>query len=878
MLQLLDKFAWFLCFALSFSITNTMFYSILGEGSFITAIIIGMVLKAIVFPKAYILTRLDFFRIQVLKSAGIDELQSVDQKESVKKYGSLTPETREIPKSENIQKTIAATSPRAPKTPSTPGILEQFFAENIIAKIWGIILFLWVLVFLIGLYSIIGPLTKIMIGFAIWFSIYLAWVFLDKKWYTQESRITLWVWILTNYLVILSGRFLLWDDGGILDITATFLLLIINTFFAVGTAIKYKSRILLIFAFIFAYLNPLLLGESSSDPYTLLGYSMIVTFGAMYMAYIRKDEILFPMSFILAAIMCLIAPWSDANGWIAKLFCINLLWVIWLYVSTVFQKKFQYIFEILIAGIFFLIAFTGLLGNETLDSIQLAIMGISTLWFMAICYKYIHQWAYLYSVGTFWSTITLTPAIYLSWTSKENIIVSLCIILAFSVMNIGILVYKSRNFLSQNLWNITMGLISGVFFISYMIYLLGNIYFPGYLQGVSYLWVSAVYWVLSIFIFQKLGITNIKNNEKDQNIFYTITAIAISLFTLAIAFLFSQNAELVSIIWLLEANVLFFLSSRTKSSKIAFAAITIFVIGVIKFIDFIINVNTFLERSIQGDYHILMPLWIVAISLLINLISIFQKDSKDDYLPDTFYIIHNIFHVIAMFVLITSSYRVFDFESSWITLLYFSTIITILGYIYQQFRSPALHIIHLCAYSLLLFAHIILFASNLGTPNIDVLVSTTIIFIYTLPFVYEYFIHKTVQNLWLLSAYAFYLFIISTLYILHIFDITFAVTLYWWILAFIFLSYGIKNNILPMRTLWLYILSVSVGKIFFYDLWQPGVDDGVWFIVFILTGILMITLSTMYTKKYGNKLNSEFNISNLFPEDNKKPTIYKQNP
>ena len=31
----------------------------------------------------------------------------------------------------------------------------------------------------------------------------------------------------------------------------------------------------------------------------------------------------------------------------------------------------------------------------------------------------------------------------------------------------------------------------------------------------------------------------------------------------------------------------------------------------------------------------------------------------------------------------------------------------------------------------------------------------------------------------------------------------------------------------------------------------------------------MIVLSTMYTKKYGHTLNKEFNLSNLFPKDNK---------
>ena len=35
----------------------------------------------------------------------------------------------------------------------------------------------------------------------------------------------------------------------------------------------------------------------------------------------------------------------------------------------------------------------------------------------------------------------------------------------------------------------------------------------------------------------------------------------------------------------------------------------------------------------------------------------------------------------------------------------------------------------------------------------------------------------------------------------------------------------------------------------------------------MVVGILMIILSTMYTRKYGNTLNREFNIENLFPNN-----------
>lgn len=101
---------------------------------------------------------------------------------------------------------------------------------------------------------------------------------------------------------------------------------------------------------------------------------MIVTFGAMYMSFIRKEEVLFPVSFVLASIMILIAPWSDPVGWVTKLLCINLLGAIALYVSTVFQKTYKLIYELLIGATFFLIGIMGFLSFESLSQLQLIIM------------------------------------------------------------------------------------------------------------------------------------------------------------------------------------------------------------------------------------------------------------------------------------------------------------------------------------------------------------------------------------------------------------------------------------------------------------------------------------------------------------------------
>jgi len=75
----------------------------------------------------------------------------------------------------------------------------------------------------------------------------------------------------------------------------------------------------------------------------------------MFLSYTKKEFILFILSFILAAFLFLIAPYMDANGWITKLICINILGAISLYTSTVFEQKSKNLSEILIGGIFFLI-------------------------------------------------------------------------------------------------------------------------------------------------------------------------------------------------------------------------------------------------------------------------------------------------------------------------------------------------------------------------------------------------------------------------------------------------------------------------------------------------------------------------------------------
>jgi len=236
--------------------------------------------------------------------------------------------TKEFPQiSDSIQseKTVYEYKTFYNKEPSKLiSIINDFFSENLMAKIGWILIFLSVLFFLKLAYSLVGNVGKLLMGFIVGFAVIWAWIFLDKKKFTDESRIVLWIWFLINFLVILSWRYLLWDTTNpYLSESITFILLVLNTVFAIITSLVYKSNNLLIFSFIFAYLNPFWVGGWAKHPYTLSIYSMIVSIWALFLSqYFKKENIsniLLLGAFGLWNLLFLVAPFSSSSDWIIKL-------------------------------------------------------------------------------------------------------------------------------------------------------------------------------------------------------------------------------------------------------------------------------------------------------------------------------------------------------------------------------------------------------------------------------------------------------------------------------------------------------------------------------------------------------------------------------
>ena len=107
------------------------------------------------------------------------------------------------------------------------------------------------------------------------------------------------------------------------------MLLIFNTVLAVLTSLLYKSYPLLVFSFDFAYLNPFLVGaEPSSSPYTLLGYSLIISIGALFVSRLLNKEhkeysiTLLSVVFTAGNFLIFIAPFTNTFDWSIKLFAL----------------------------------------------------------------------------------------------------------------------------------------------------------------------------------------------------------------------------------------------------------------------------------------------------------------------------------------------------------------------------------------------------------------------------------------------------------------------------------------------------------------------------------------------------------------------------
>lgn len=874
-----------------------------------------------------------------------------------------------------------------------PNAIQKFFWENLIAKLWGIIFFFGCVFFLNLVYSNIWEVGKMIIGFLIAGGVFFAWLILDKKSLINESRILMGLAILINYWVILSGRFILWDsiDNSFLWIWTTFIFLVLNTIFAVITSLVYNSKNLLLFAFIFAFLNPFLIWGTSQTPYMLIWYTLIISYWALilgtfdrlqkssktllyttlfgwnillYMApfWIESEFIVKMIAFIILNLSIVYTTYINSSQYpyrtwtqyfttvfisiyvffIFQISSGNFILASWLenigvfisYISTLFllfgfsawlliswwltflfatlfipllillgliltgsllfphiiiaatlifylfifsnihkslQWSLKYVFFIALA-IFLIIANISFKFNiyETiaLGNIPHLIASISTLIFLLSSYLFAKKkdQDYLYTIGTLWAIFSLIPILSYQ-TSSIQTIVSILTLWIFALGNIFYPFYHTQ-LLKHNIKNLAIALTAGWLFIILQFFTLSQIYFPWITLGFVYMWLALLYFSCGYKLVWQLNLNKSTISTVTKNTVYAYLWICISIITIAIAVIFSNTPEIIAWAWIIEACVLLYFYKLSKEIKVYYAAIILYLIGAFQFANFtnIVEVGQYLSFLSIGAIYTAMISWLISIKW-----QEFQKHRTA----------HDILHIIMTLLISTALIEILPVTGYGLRIAIVSITILICSLVYSRLWSKLLQQFFLLI--LISFSSWHIWASEMildkiQKDNMDHFLIfqyiTTIIIWKTL-----WIWHKYSQNLknWVLFTGIIYIFIITSIYIYDIFNSTFAITLYWWLAAFIILKKWIWNDIIKYRTLWLYLLFWTLGKIFLHDLWVWF--DNALFRVFALMIIwaLMFIISSLYSKKYGNNLKWEFNLSNLQNPHPKATDIFPLN-
>lgn len=976
-------------------------------GFIIISAIIWLIFKKIYLSEQFIIEKLNFFSKQ-LETKLIESRFTYTKKEKIN-YEE-TKEAVEV-KSNEINSTIVDKTKTSLKTNLIPKQVKvekkesiimkniaEFFSTNLLAKIGSILVFLWVLFLLSLIWSTLPSLGKIIIGFIIWFSIYFTWVILDNKWLKWESRILLGTWILINFLVILSGKFILeWNVNSteFFSTWVTFLFLILNTIFWVVTSLVYKSKTMLLFSFIFAFINPFLTWWEASTPYTLIWYSAIVSIWALIVWNMEKSNALKMYAFILWNILFILAPFDTEIWWIAKFIASASLslWVLYnLYkdnyknINSVFITSFVFLILILISGsdnwsinnnlsfvtylvsilIFFFVWITLFLKNAITNVLSILFLPILvilwllfvwnlhfielTLWIIVIAYliwfslisntnninsnngtgskievsnsiKYIFftiLWVfifivnsylsfsltdinfvsfitvlivsfvfmissyifsnktnltYLYTIWTIWTVLILLPVVNLdlailarsafdqTYVQDQfiNLIKPFCIlaIWLFWILNtFWPLINKSLIREKSNIKNLVIWLIVWALFLWGELYKYWIQYFPWISLGLAFAWLAVFYFILSFIFIWNIWFQNIKKEKSYKNSLFWYLFISISIFSIAVALIFSKSPEVVSLIWLFEATILFYFFDKTKESKIFNVAIILFIIWIVK----LLELENYVEK---WDFMFLIPIAIIITSFVFNIkyIDFLENGFKKN--------LHDIIHIIWMLVVASIIVKIVPQTNHGWSTLWIASFVGISGLIYNDFKSQLLKIFFVV---LLLFFTLEQISSfdyisyRLEEDNLKHLVtlqylSTAII---TAIVVYWNKFNKiSIYNKTLNSITLVYLLIIISTYIYDIFNNTFAITIFWWIISIYLLIRWISSDKIKLRTIWLYLLTLVLSKIFLYDIWY-WLDNAVSrVVVFIILWILLIFVSTRYSKKYWNNLIWEFNLNNL---------------
>lgn len=474
---------------------------------------------------------------------------------------------------------------------------------------------------------------------------------------------------------------------------------------------------------------------------------------------------------------------------------------------------------------------------------------------------------YLYSIGTIGTIFLLVPVIE---TKGEFAMPSVFAIVLFALANL-LAPFVNRNLCRNDLKNLVISLVAGILFIGGQLYNFGEVakMFPGLTLGYGFMGLAALYFALGYAMMDILQVNvstaSTEGNEARKNTIFGYLGVSISLFSIAILVIFSSQPAIVASIWFFEATILFFFFQKIKDMKIMIGALVLFVIGIFKY-------GIFIDSLHSGNFVQLVPLVAIFISFALNL-KFLEGTESSKKIP------HDILHLIAMTMVGVGVMNIVPYTGRGYSIFAIAILLLVIGTSYNLFASKFLQYAFVAVFVMFYFDHITsvegIFAV-LQSENISGLkflqyatVATVGGWMYVRSRIGGKF---DGLKLALFIPFVVYLFIITSQFV---YDLSgnsiFAITIYWSLWAFAYISSGISKDLQTRRTIGLYILTLVIVKILFYDIWY-GLDNGIARVVALMfVGGLMIYISTLYTRKYPGNLMKEFNPGNL--KDTLNPSV-----
>jgi hypothetical protein len=148
-------------------------------------------------------------------------------------------------------------------------------------------------------------------------------------------------------------------------------------------------------------------------------------------------------------------------------------------------------------------------------------------------------------------------------------------------------------------------------------------------------------------------------------------ALPLSLFTLALAFVFGDLPGMMSLAWILESTILYLVYTRLGDLRIYIAACLVFLIGIVR-------QTVLLGSIIESDYLTLAILTIAMISVFVSLYLLRSERHHSR-------MIHDVLHIMAILGIGYGVSRIIPTTGNGWSLLSVSSFILILAMLYRSF-------------------------------------------------------------------------------------------------------------------------------------------------------------------------------------------------